>query len=95
MSTYSQVMVNSEYDRVSKFKQKENDIETQQRPISSNMKSIELNRCRSGDHRNSVNESSPIDLKAMDTEQQVKKQNSQGISNNQSIDNLNKRNPFE
>ncbi len=29
MSTYSQVMVNSEYDRVSKFKQKENDIETQ------------------------------------------------------------------
>ena len=30
------------------------------------MKSIELNRCRSNDHRGSANGSSPIDLKAKD-----------------------------
>ena len=88
-------MVNSEYDRISKLKQKENNIETQQRPVSSNMKSIELNRCKSNDHRGSVNESSPIDLKAKDTDQQIKKKLSQGINNNQSNDNLNKRNNFE
>jgi len=54
MSTYSQVMVNSEFDRLSKIKRTEDG--TIQRPDSSNMKSIELNRCKSNDHRGSINE---------------------------------------